>query len=490
MIIPGKQMVGNDIDVYLEPLISELKDLWFDGVQTFDYSKKEMFTLRAALLWTISDFPGLGNLSGWNTHTGLACPTCNFETDSSWLYRGKFCFMGHRRFLSKEHRFRFNHHLFDGTNELRDAPKPLLGSDIWNQIEGVNVTFGKPLDPIDTSKRARGKNVVQVGAEQWRKRSIFFELPYWRTNLLRHCLDVMHIEKNVCDNVLYTLLNDPKKSKDNLKARKVLKEMGIRKELWPNDKGRFRPSVFSLSKTKKKTFLRTLKKAKMPDGYSSNIARCVDLKGGKIFGLKSHDCHILMEQLLPIAIRNVLPNNVTAVIVEMCSFFRQLCGKSLSQFDLNKLESRMIQTLCHLEMLFPPTFFTIMVHLTCHLAGEAKLGGPVHYRWMYPIERYLGHLKSYVRNKAQPEGSIAEGYLAEEVLTFFSQYMEGMKTRTNRPSRVDDSFNINISELNTLFPPIGRVVSAASTFEMSTIERTQAHRYVLFNCPQVQPYIE
>jgi len=38
MIIPEKQMVGNDIDVYLKPLISELKELWFDGVQTFDYS--------------------------------------------------------------------------------------------------------------------------------------------------------------------------------------------------------------------------------------------------------------------------------------------------------------------------------------------------------------------------------------------------------------------------------------------------------------------
>jgi len=54
----------------------------------------------------------------------------------------------------------------------------------------------------------------------------------------------------------------------------------------------------------------------------------------------------------------------------------------------------------------------------------------------------------------------------------------------------DDSSNTYISELNTLFPPIGRVVSVASTFEMSTIVRTQAHRYVLFNCPQVQPYIE
>ncbi|XP_016189391.1 uncharacterized protein LOC107630700 [Arachis ipaensis] len=60
---------------------------------------------------------------------------------------------------------------------------------------------------------------------------------------------------------------------------------------------------------------------------------------------------------------------------------------------------RIILTLCHLKMLFPPSFFTIMVHLTCHLVDEAKLRGPVHYRWMYPIERYLGHLKSYVRKK-------------------------------------------------------------------------------------------
>jgi len=82
--------------------------------------------------------------------------------------------MGHHRFLNKEHRFRLNHHLFNGTNELRDSPEPLLRSDIWNQVEGVNVTFGKPLDPIDTSKRACGKNVVQVGPERWRKRSIFF----------------------------------------------------------------------------------------------------------------------------------------------------------------------------------------------------------------------------------------------------------------------------------------------------------------------------
>ncbi|CAA7029746.1 unnamed protein product [Microthlaspi erraticum] len=50
MIIPGKQMPGNDIDVYLQPLIKELKELWDDGVQAFDASTKEMFCLRAALM--------------------------------------------------------------------------------------------------------------------------------------------------------------------------------------------------------------------------------------------------------------------------------------------------------------------------------------------------------------------------------------------------------------------------------------------------------
>jgi len=147
--------------------------------------------------------------------------------------------MGHHHFLQKDHIFRYNRSLFNGRTELRDAPIPLTGSNIFKQVEGLNVTFEKPLETTNTSKRAQTNTVEVVGAPQWSKRSIFFNLPYWETNLLHHCLDVMHIKKNVCDNVLYTLLNDPTKSKDNLKARKVLKEMGIKKELWPDDKGRF-----------------------------------------------------------------------------------------------------------------------------------------------------------------------------------------------------------------------------------------------------------
>lgn len=120
-------MPGNDIDVYLQPLIQELRELWYDGVQTFDSSKKETFKMRAALMWTISDFPGLGNLYGWNTYTEFACPTCNFTTDSYRLIHSrKWCFMGHRRFLESGHRFRLQRLRFNGKIEQREPPITLL----------------------------------------------------------------------------------------------------------------------------------------------------------------------------------------------------------------------------------------------------------------------------------------------------------------------------------------------------------------------------
>lgn len=67
----------------------------------------------------------------------------------------------------------------------------------------------------------------------WKKKSIFFSLPYWEHNLLRHNLDMMHIEKNVFDNFIGTLLNLDNRSKDNLKARLDLVDLGIRPELHP-----------------------------------------------------------------------------------------------------------------------------------------------------------------------------------------------------------------------------------------------------------------
>ncbi|XP_016490283.2 uncharacterized protein LOC107810065 [Nicotiana tabacum] len=487
MIIPGKHMPGNNIDVYLQSLVKELRELWNDGVETFDSSLNENFRMHAALMWTISDFPGLGILSGWNTHTGFACLTCNFDTELCRIrHSKKWCFMGHRRFLRRNHRFRLNRVRFNGSTEERNPPLKLSGSAILRQIEE-----GRGAGLNCTGKRSRR------ATKQWNKRSIFFELPYWKSNLLRHNLDFMHIEKNICDNIIYTLLHDKSKSKDNINARKDLREIGIRRDLWLDDSGKYHLAVFSLmtdNKKKldtKKLFITTLKNIKVPDGYSSNISSCVDLVQKKIFGLKSHDCHIILEQLLPLVIRNVLPNHVVAVLVDFCSFFIALSSKTLNVSELDKLQERIESTLCHLEILFPPAFFTVMVHLSVHLAGEAKLGGPVHHRNMYPVERELGHFKSFVRNKAQPEGSIAEGYLVEESLTFCSQYIEDIETRFNRPRRVRDEPNVTEpSGTSSLFPQFGKPASASITFPLTDMQKLQAHRYVLLDCAIVMPFVD
>ena len=134
MIIPGKTAPGTDIDVYLQPLIDELKTLW-DGVNTYDAFKTEYFNLRAALFWTINDFPAYGNLSGWSVKRRLACPVCNKDTRSCYLpHWNKQCYMGHRRFLEADHRWRFDKKAFDNTIEIDPPPKLLSGDDVLGTL--------------------------------------------------------------------------------------------------------------------------------------------------------------------------------------------------------------------------------------------------------------------------------------------------------------------------------------------------------------------
>lgn len=123
----------------------------------------------------------------------------------------------------------------------------------------------------------------------------------------------------------------------------------------------------------------TLKNISVNDGYLSNISRCVDIEKMKIFGLKSHDCHILMKEFLSLSIRNMLPVQVAIVLVYLCIFFKFLYAKVLSYDELDRLKEHIILTMCHLEMLFHPPFFTIMVHLMVQLVDEAKFRGPVHF---------------------------------------------------------------------------------------------------------------
>ncbi|KAI0525126.1 hypothetical protein KFK09_004517 [Dendrobium nobile] len=125
----------------------------------------------------------------------------------------------------------------------------------------------------------------------------------------------------------------------------------------------------------------------MPKGYASNISRCINVAECKIVGLKSHDCHVLIEELLPIALRSCSPSDeIIHILVEISKFLKSICAKVIDPKELDILHNNIAITLCKMERSILPSFFTIMVHLLIHLAEEVKLGGPVQYRWMYPFE--------------------------------------------------------------------------------------------------------
>ncbi|KAG8472735.1 hypothetical protein CXB51_034590 [Gossypium anomalum] len=238
MIILGEKGPENDIDIYMQPFIKELKQLWA-GVETYDVLRKENFYLRAALLWTINDFPAYANLSSWSTKGRYACPCCAVQTCLKWLYNGKKCsYMGHHRWLDGNHRFRFQRSLFDGTEEFREAPEKTIGYEI--------LQFDDEFDEEDDPNEA----------DLWKKRIL------------------------------------------------------------SNGKYKLPPSIFAMSKKEKEVFCTVLK----------------DIK-------------------------------VTSCIIELSNIMKAICGKVLNVEELEKVQDRAALNLCNLEKIFPPSFFTIMVHL-------------------------------------------------------------------------------------------------------------------------------
>lgn len=319
-----------------------------------------------------------------STKGKLACPICNKETSSYSLKHGRtVCYMCHRRFLPPDHCWQRKYKEFDGKREQRLAPKWLSGDNILMQLESVkNAEFGKG---SNKKKRKWVKNELN-----WRKKSIFWELPYWRTLKLRHNLDVMHIEKNICDNVLGTLMNIEGKTKDNMRARMDLKEMCIKKELHliPNgDKCVVPPSCYTMFASEKKSLREWLKLVKFPDGFASNISRCVNINECKISGMKSRDCHVFLQRLLPVAIHGYLRKDVCNALVELGLFFKELCCKKLKLKMLEQMKNDIVIIICKLEKIFSLTFFDVIVHLAIHLPREAILAGPLPFWWIFPIER-------------------------------------------------------------------------------------------------------
>lgn len=135
LLISGPKQPGNDIDVYLAPLVDDLKLLWEEGIEIKDAHRGELFNLRAMLMWTINDFPAYGNLSGYSVKSKIGCPICMKDTTNHRLKHGrKTVFLGHRRFLPRNHPYRKLKQAFDGNTEERPPPRVLSGNNLSRTI--------------------------------------------------------------------------------------------------------------------------------------------------------------------------------------------------------------------------------------------------------------------------------------------------------------------------------------------------------------------
>jgi hypothetical protein len=75
-------------------------------------------------------------------------------------------------------------------------------------------------------------------------------------------------------------------------------------------------------------------KIKFPDGYVAGLKRDVNLKTGKLTGLKSHDFHILMERIISVMFRGYIPDAMWQAIAELS------CAKEISKNMMEKLEKK------------------------------------------------------------------------------------------------------------------------------------------------------
>ncbi|XP_049388296.1 uncharacterized protein LOC125852607 [Solanum stenotomum] len=214
VIVPGPKNSKQQLDVFLQPLIAELKNLWNIGVNTYDISKKQNFKMRAVLMWTISDFPAYSMLSGWSTAGRLACPYCMENFDAFTLTKGgkQSWFDNHRKFLPLNHPYRKDKSSFRKNRVVTMQPTQFWpGEDVLKEIEELGL-----------------KKVTELGAD-----------------IINRRINVMHIEKNFFENVFNTVLDVDGKTKDNPKSREDLKEFCRRPELHVVD-GKYPKAIYTL----------------------------------------------------------------------------------------------------------------------------------------------------------------------------------------------------------------------------------------------------
>ncbi|KAL3683171.1 hypothetical protein R1sor_001193 [Riccia sorocarpa] len=225
------------MDIYLEPLVEELKLLW-DGVRAYDAGARCpredcWFTLHAICMWTIHDSPGLEFISGLAVSGTRGCPTCgdHLQAQYSTSLRSTY-YLEHEKYLP------FDHPLRAGCT---DQIPPYMTMIDYCVLE-ARIQAG------EVPRVSSGLNRV----------SVLLELPYWDSLLIQHLGDAMHEEGNVVKNLLQHIW----RKVDTLNHRRACVEFGMHPHAWPytrsNGVEAIPPAEWVMSSHHKRSMLRRL----------------------------------------------------------------------------------------------------------------------------------------------------------------------------------------------------------------------------------------
>jgi hypothetical protein len=190
---------------------------------------------------------------------------------------------------------------------------------------------------------------------------MFFNyLPYWKDLQTCHSIDLMHVTKNVFDNIIGTLLDMSRKTKDGLKSRTDLVHFELRSELHPilrpNGKHFLPLASYTLIVEEKKAFYQCLCGVRVPTGFPSIISKLVSMNDLSMFSYNFHDCHVMMMVFFAIAIRAIKLVHMKVLITRLCYFLNIVSQKVIGHKELDDLRAYMIESMCMLEICFPPFF--------------------------------------------------------------------------------------------------------------------------------------
>ena len=171
--------------------------------------------------------------------------------------------------------------------------------------------------------------------------------------------------------------------------------------------------------------------------------------------------------------------NIRTTVYKLANLVQWISQKEIDIASISVAKLNAMELVCMLEKYMPTSILTIQVHLLIHLVDEVELAGTLHSRWMFFLERFMKTLKGYVRQRARPEGSMAEGWLVSECLVYIGEWLSG-------PNLAEDKFWRTIDDDRIT----GVVMVGSGVEKKMTVElETKINQFCMLHAATMQKWI-